>query len=207
MKFFDIEYDYDVYPLFQEYIETGKGLNKWLKAILEQESRFPRNYIKIHGLENHDSKRVASTIKDGNKLRNLNALMFFLKGTTFIYAGQEACDEKLESLFDIDLIDWSNLNKHGIEDLIKTLTTIKKHPLFREGIFNIEFHDEEIAHITYENENQLMECIANLGNLNIEINSKARDREYINLINEQNIIVNNGKLRLNSDPIVILSRK
>ena len=204
---FDMEYDYDVYPLFQGYIETGNGLNEWLKAILEQESRFPRNYIKIHGLENHDSKRVASSIKDANKLRNLNALMFFLKGTTFIYAGQEACDQKLESLFDIDLIDWSDLNKYGIQDLFKRLTTIKKHPLFRDGIFNIEFHDEEIAHIIYENEYQLMECIANLGNLDIDISSKTKDGNYINLINDQLVKVNGGKIRTNNDPIVILSKK
>lgn len=204
---FDIEYEYDVYPLFQEYIETGKGLNRWLEAILEQESRYPSNYIKIHGLENHDSKRVASTIKDGNKLRNLNALMFFLKGTTFIYAGQEACEEKLESLFDIDLTCWETLNKYGVEDLIKTLTMIKKHPLFKDGVYNIKLHEEEIGHITYQNDYQMMECISNLGGLDNEIKVETQDGEYINLINNQIIKVNNGKIRLTEDPIVIISKK
>ena len=52
-----------------------------------------------------------------------------------------------------------------------------------------------------------MECIANLGNLDIDISSKTKDGNYINLINDQLVKVNGGKIRLNNDPIVILSKK
>ena len=204
---FDIEYEYDVYPLFQEYIEKGYGLNTWLKAILEQESRYPKNYIKIHGLENHDSKRIATTIKDEDKLYNLNALMFFLKGTTFVYAGQEAMDDKLESLFDIDLISWRKLSTSRLPYLMKVLSLVKKHPLFKEGNFDIKFHQEEIGHIIYQNETQIIECIANMSLIETDIEVLTKDGNYINLIDGSSVEVRNAHLRIKKDPIVIISKK
>ena len=204
---FDMEYDYDVYPLFQEYVEKGYGLNNWLKAILEQESRYPSNYIKIHGLENHDSKRIATTIKNEDKLYNLNALMYFLKGTTFVYAGQEAMDDKLESLFDIDLISWDKLSSSRIPYLMKVSSLIKKHPLFKEGQYDIKLHEEEIGHVIYQNEIQIIECIANMSLQELDIEVLTKDGTYINLINGDSVEVKNSHLRVNKEPIVIISKK
>ncbi len=205
---FDMEYDYDIYPYYENYVQNGTGLKDWLNALLEQESRYPKNYIKSHCLENHDFKRAAEFVSDEVKLRNLNALIFFLKGITFIYQGQEACDKKLESLFDIDLVNWENYNKYGIADLIKKCAELKKDPLFREGKYNIIISDLELAHITYESDEEIMICIANLGNLAQHYNIGLKEGVYTNLFNGSDVVVNgNSEIVLTSDPLVIKTKR
>ena len=164
---------------------------------------YPKDYVKAHGLENHDRERAAKFIKDEVKLRNMNALTFFLKGITFLYAGQEACEEKLESLFEIDLTDWSTLGKFDMVNLIKKCAVLKKDEILSKGIYNIHFEELEVAHITYEYKNELLECVFNLGNEKGFINSKLEDGTYINLFNDKEVLVNNGQLELEKDPMII----
>lgn len=200
---FDIEYDYDIYPLYEKYIQTGSGLNDWLHALIEQEGRYPKNYLKSHCLENHDCQRAAKFISDEVKLRNLNALIFFLKGVAFVYQGQEACDEKLESLFDIDLVDWTNYNKYGIADVIKKCAMIKKDPIFKDGKYDIHLSDLEIAHITYETENEKMVLIANLGSEKGLVEVNLPDGEYVNLFDDSKVSVKDKKVELILNPLII----
>ena len=129
--------------------------------------------------------------------------MFFLKGTTFIYAGQEACEEKLESLFEIDLTDWSTLGKYDMVNLIKKCASLKKDRILKDGVYNIHFEEKEIAHITYKLGNELLECVFNLGDIKGTIDSKQQDGKYINLFNDDIIEVTNGKLPLSKEPIII----
>jgi cyclomaltodextrinase / maltogenic alpha-amylase / neopullulanase len=60
----------------------------------------------------------------------MNALMFFLKGAAFIYAGQEhEIDVTHEpTLFDVDLVPWNKSN--SIEPFIQRLAALKKQPIF-----------------------------------------------------------------------------
>ena len=204
---FDIEYDYDIIKSYRNYLRNNGPLNDWLNSLINQETMYPKNFIKAHGLENHDNERSAYYIKDSVKIRNLNALTYFLKGTTFIYAGQEALDTKQESLFDVDLIDWSNLGKYDLVNLMKKCYEIKKDPLFANGIYNIILHDEEIAHLTYESSNEELVCICNLGNLDKEILCEMPDGEYINIFDDTNISIVNGYIKLSSNPIVIKYNK
>ena len=129
--------------------------------------------------------------------------MFFLKGTTFIYAGCEACDPKMPSLFEIDLVDWSTLNKFGIVDLIKKCSILKKDNMLVDGVYDIHLEEKEIAHITYKKNGIMMECVFNLGNIDGYIESKHTDGEYVNLFNDELIIIKDRKLPLCKDPVII----
>ena len=200
---FDLLYDYDIITKYDEYLADHSCLNEWLKALAHQEKIYPKDYVKAHGLENHDRERTAKFITDEVRLRNINALMFFLKGTTFIYAGCESCDTKMPSLFEIDLVDWSTLNKFGIVDLIKKCSVFKKDPMLVDGVYDIHLEEKEVAHITYKLNNQLMECIFNLGNETGYVISKHSDGKYVNLFNNEEIIIKEGKLPLSKDPIII----
>lgn len=200
---FDLLYDYDIITKYDDYLVNHSCLNEWLKALANQEKVYPKDYVKAHGLENHDRERAAKFITDEVRLRNLNALMFFLKGTTFIYAGCESCDPKMPSLFEIDLVDWSTLNKFGIVDLIKKCSVLKKDLILRDGIYDIHLENKEVAHITYKLNNELMECVFNLGNIDGYIESKHTDGEYVNLFNDELIIIKDGKLPLCKDPVII----
>lgn len=204
---FDIEYDYDIIPLYHEYLKTGKNLNLWLTALLEQEGRYPKNYVKSHCLENHDIPRAAQFIKDASKLRNLNALIFFLKGIAFVYEGQEACDSKLESLFDIDPVDFSTLNQYGMADLISKLSQLKKDPLFASGRYNIHLETLEVAHISYESDLKKLVLVANLGNEKGSIKVELPDGEYESILEGDKVTVKDGLLMLVANPIAIKVKK
>ena len=200
---FDLLYDYDIITKYDDYLNDHSCLNEWLKALYNQEMIYPKDYVKAHGLENHDRERAAKFVSDEVRLRNLNALMFFLKGTTFIYAGQEACNSKLPSLFEIDLVDWSTLGQFNMVDLIKKCAILKKDKILMDGVYHIHLEEKEVAHITYKLGNELMECVFNLGNELSYIDSKCKDGKYINLFNDEEVIIKDGKLSLISDPIII----
>lgn len=204
---FDMEYDYDIWKYYEHCLETQEGLKDWIDALKRQEGSYPKNYIKVHCLENHDRKRAAMYIKDGVRLRNLNALIYFLKGATFIYAGQEACEEKLESLFELDPTDWSTLGKFNMPVLMKRCYKIIKDPIFTKGVYHIHSTDLEAVHITYEIKNTIAECIFNVGNVSGVLQSKLPDGVYLNLLNKESIEVKDGKISLEFEPIIIKTNK
>ena len=203
---FDIEYDYDIWKKYEHYLETGEGLKEWIEGLQMQECIYPKNYIKAHALENHDRKRAACFVKDEVRLRNLNALLYFLKGTAFIYAGQEACEEKLESLFDLDPTDRTTLGKYNMPDLMRRCYEIKKDPIFRDGVYTIHNTDLEVVQLSYETEEELMECILNVGNESGTIKSLLKDGVYQNLFDGESVSIQDGKLQLKTNPIIIKTK-
>ena len=204
---FDMEYEYDIREQKEGYVKKGAPLNDWLRANLVQETTYPKNYVKARYLDNHDVERAAKYIKDEIKLRNLTAMVFMLKGIAFIYAGFEACDPKIPSLFDYDYVDWTDYNKFGLADLITKLSQIKKDPLFATGIYNIILEECEVAHITYEDNNEMIEIILNLGSCKNSINTKAKNGKYTNLITDEVLEVKDGMIQLIADPVVIKFNK
>ena len=76
---FDILYDYDIHDLFLNYLSDKGNLNRWLEAIVKQESIYSNNYVKLRNLENHDQDRIASYFS-ADKLLQINAFLFLLKG-------------------------------------------------------------------------------------------------------------------------------
>ncbi len=200
---FDMEYDYDVLELYQDYLMNRKNLNVWLNALNKQQTTYPKNYVKAHCLENHDRERSAKYILDEVRLRNINALIYFLQGITFIYAGQEAVDDKLPSLFDIDLVNWSNLGKYDLPSLMKKCSEIKKDELFRNGIYNIILEDLEVAHLKYESKKEVMEIILNVGNTFGEVKVSLKNGKYVNLFDNEIIEITDSKVKISKNPIVI----
>lgn len=112
---FDMEYDYDIREVFDKYLKGETTLSNYMDMFNYQEAIYPQNYDKMRCLENHDQPRICHYVKNRSDLENYTAFLYFLKGSTLIYAGQEfGCDET-PSLFDKDVfprntgIDLSNL--------------------------------------------------------------------------------------------------
>lgn len=97
---FDIEYDYDTREVFDRFLAGEVTLSHWLDFLNYQEGAYPANYNKLRCLENHDQPRIASFIDNERTLEAYTALLYFLKGTTLIYAGQEYENTHLPSLFE-----------------------------------------------------------------------------------------------------------
>lgn len=202
---FDILYDYDIHEEFKNYLEN-KDLNGWLKAILRQESTYPENYIKLRNLENHDQKRIASIVTNTDKLLNLTALNFFLKGTTMIYMGEEYRETKQPTLFEVDQIDLTPRNME-IRDLIHRIGHLKKDSLFSTGVFKIHLQEKEVAVISYENKNSITYGIFNLGLEKGHIEINLRDSVYQNILYPNQVKVEKGKLELTKKPMILFSIK
>ncbi len=200
---FDMEYDYDIWSLYDKFLKTKEGLKDWVKGLKCQESLYPKNYIKVHALENHDRERITNFIQDEAQLKNFTALIYLLKGATFLYAGQEACDKKMESLFDLDPIDWSTLGKYGMSEFMRRCYQIKKDPIVLEGIYKIHDTDQDVIHLTYCFGKDVLECIFNMGNVEGSISTTLLDGRYINIINDEMLEIKDGKLTIDKNPVVM----
>lgn len=91
---FDMEYDYDIREVFDKYLKGETSLSNYMDMFNYQEAIYPQNYDKMRCLENHDQPRICHYVKNRSDLENYTAFLYFLKGSTLIYAGQEfGCDE------------------------------------------------------------------------------------------------------------------
>ena len=121
---FDMEYEYDIWASFEAYLDGKTPLSGYLDMLNLQEAVYPSNYNKMHCLENHDQKRICSRLRSEKELMNYTSMLYFLKGTTLIYAGQEFENTHTPSLFEKEPID----RKTGkdISPLLKRLSSIKQ---------------------------------------------------------------------------------
>lgn len=203
---FDICYDYDVQPYFAGYLKGENTLSYYIDRLNLQEGIYPENYIKLRFLENHDNPRAKDLIKDENQLINWTAFQYFQKGTTLIYAGQETENTKCPSLFDKDKVDW-NTGK-DITSLMQKLYKIKKNNIFIDGSYRL-FADEDNQTIIgyYEKNGEKVVGVFILKGIEGEIKVKLQDGEYINEIDNEKVIVKNGKIKINQRPIILFTRE
>jgi len=147
---FDMEYDYDIREVFDKYLKGETSLSNYMDMFNYQEAIYPQNYDKMRCLENHDQPRICHYVKNRSDLENYTAFLYFLKGSTLIYAGQEfGCDET-PSLFDKDVFPRNT----GIDlsNLLAKLDTIKKTVLDDDDYFRADADDEnDIAILERDN--------------------------------------------------------
>ena len=129
---FDMEYDYDIREVFDRYLKGECHLSNYIDVINFQECLYPANYNKMRCLENHDQPRICSFVKDALALENFTAFLYFLKGTTLIYGGQEFCCTKVPSFFDKDVFP---RDLGDISSLLPRLNRMKKEVLSCEDAF------------------------------------------------------------------------
>ena len=197
---FDMAYDYDVHPYFLEYLEGKAPLRRYLEELQKQEETYPDNYIKMRNLENHDFGRFSPMVKnDMNKIYNWTSQVFFSKGATMIYAGQEYCDTNLPSLFDIDKV---NCDGENISPLIKKLSEIKKNKIFSYGSYKITITDKDVFYAEYNLAGEAIIGIFNLGLDKGNIDVDISDGKFVNLIDSSEIIVKDRKLQLSNNPLI-----
>jgi glycosidase len=187
-EYFDILYDYDCYPLLDEYIKNN-DISLYLHQIYNQSVIYKESYVKLHFLDNHDQDRIAGKLNDINKLYNITALSFFLKGTGFIYMGQEYMNTKRIDFFENDMVDFNNNNEDFYNFVVK-LINYKKNPFFNYGIFNIINFKNPVITYTYNNHNYygIFNCIQEEF---VEI--PLPDGIYTNILFNEKVIINNAK--------------
>ena len=201
---FDMEYEYDIREVFDRYLRGEAPLSLWLELMNLQEAAYPDNYIKMRCLENHDQPRIASFIEDEKPLRNFTAMLFFLKGSTLIYAGQEYENTHLPSLFEKDVF-LRDPEKDRSEYFAK-LAAIKKTVLSCRDYLIADADDKNNTAILIRDDGIRQKLgVFNLSGKHNDVNVKFKDGEYTNQIDGKSVIVRNGILRTDGEPIIITS--
>ena len=200
---FDMEYDYDIRGVFDNYLDKKAPLSGWLEALNFQEAAYPDNYIKMRCLENHDQPRIASRVADEKALRNYTAMLYFLKGSTLLYAGQEYRNTHKPSLFEKEPIV-RDLSK-DISPYLKKLADIKKTVLSYKDYFTAVADDEnDIAVLTRSEGMTTKLGVFSLSGRSAMVSIHVPDGTYTNLIDDSSLTVTGGKLSCTGDPIIFV---
>ena len=190
---FDIEYDYDIREVFDRVLRKTAPLSQWLDLLEYQEAVFPANYNKLRCLENHDQPRIASVIRDEGALVNYTALLYFLKGTTLLYAGQEWEDTHLPSLFEREPIDRET--GRDLSPLLRRLAEIKKARFAPEDAFWGQGDDgQRIAVLRRGDCAGAFSLDAKPGWVSLEQRLEIPDGVYENLLGGDAVPVRKGEL-------------
>lgn len=199
---FDMEYDYDIREVFDKYLKGETTLSNYMDMFNYQEAIYPQNYDKMRCLENHDQPRICHYVKNRSDLENYTAFLYFLKGSTLIYAGQEfGCDET-PSLFDKDVFPRNT----GIDlsNLFAKLDTIKKTVLDDDDYFKADADDEnDIAILERDNNKSKKVGIFSLKSKSAYVKVDLHDGDYKNEISGETVTVSNGKIHCNGKAIII----
>lgn len=200
-EFFDVLYCYDIGRAQHSFFEKQGGtLAHWIEEVLAQEGRYPADYVKARYLDNHDRKRIAE-FWQGDQLKTLWALNFYLKGMAFVYAGDEVSVSHYNSLFEIDEVDWNFGTDKDISSLIAKLALIKKHRIYREGAFDAKVTGD-VAVCSYTTAKRKSVGLFNLGET-VTADVPLADGRYTNLIDGKRVTVKDGKTVVGASPIII----
>lgn len=203
---FDMEYDYDIREVFDRYLKDEISLSHYLDMINFQECAYPEHHIKMRCLENHDQPRICSFISEEDRLINYTALLYFLKGTTLLYAGQEFENDHVPSLFEKDV--FSRNTGKDISPLLKKLYSIKKAYLSADDYFTAKADDQnDIAILERDNGISRKIGIFSLKAKAADVSLSLEDGMYTNVFNNMPISVKDGVLHCDGTPIILANLK
>jgi len=199
---FDMEYDYDIREVFDRYLKGECKLSNYMDVMNFQECHYPENYNKMRCLENHDQPRIASYIRDEKALLNFTSFLYFLKGSTLLYAGQEYRNEHTPSLFEKELFQRDENN--DLSGLLSKLNQIKKNVLSCEDVFIAKADDEEDIAILERTSSQCRKVgVFSLKGKAAAVAVNLPDGTYENHINNERVTVSKGQLFCDGTPVIL----
>ena len=198
---FDLLYRYSNFEYFQKYLETKNKmyLDFYRETINLENAINPFDAIKIGTFENHDQPRIISYTNYDPLRQNIIALSFFLKGTGFIYGGEESKDFKRPSLFDKDLISLNIIDTNYfmfIKKMIELKSDIKNLDLIQTNSYELDKPALLLKNVYKDG--SFIYGLINMSENPVIIKSKELlDGIYTNLINGENYIVKNNTIKIN----------
>lgn len=198
---FDAAYDYDIFGIFRGYLEGKLPLSAYAEAVTRQESTFPENYVKLRYLENHDTARAAQMIPDDTALLNWTAFLYFQKGLTLIYGGQEVGTVHRPDLFNKNDILWNA--GQDLTDLLRRLAELKKEPLLSDSQYRVTALPRDILLATHEKGgSKLIGVFSVRGNASL-VDVSLPDGQYENLLTGDLMEVYGGRMGMDGTPVII----
>ncbi len=197
---FDIEYQYDVWESFERFLDGRGALHERTEQLNLQEALYRENYNKLRYLENHDQPRIAARVKDERARDNHTAMLFFLKGTTLLYAGQEFSCTHQPSLFEREVIDRSG---RDVSAFLARLAAVKKRYLGEKDAFLARAEDgPAIAVMERFSPGRRTVGVFSLHGRSGSAPLEAPDGAYEDLLGHGRVLVKNGQVFTDGDPLI-----
>ncbi len=200
---FDLSYDYDTYPYLTGYATGKMALSSYAEAVNRQEYTYPDNYVKLRFLENHDQPRAAFLFPNERALRNATAFLYFQKGMTLVYAGQEYGISHLPSLFDRDTVLWEEAKTQDLRGLMKALYEIKQDPLFADSTYETAACGEGVIQAVHSWGDRKVTGIFSLKGEEALVPIDLPDGTYENRIDGKPVDVLHGFISLHGEPVIL----
>jgi hypothetical protein len=129
-------------------------------------------------------------------------MLYFMKGTTLVYAGQEYCCDHTPSLFEKDV--FIRDSKLDISAFLRHIYELKKSVLSNEDYFMCRADDENDIAVLERDDNHTYKLgVFSLKGKSAKIKVKIADGIYKNHIDDSDVTVKNGVLPCDGNPIVI----
>ena len=157
--------------------------------------------MKLRYLENHDTARSAQMIPEETALLNWTAFLYFQKGMTLLYGGQEVGAVHRPGLFDKDDVVWNAGWDHS--DLLRRLATLKREPLLADSQYRVTALPRDILLATHEKAGQKLIGIFSVQGNSSLVEIGLPDGCYENLITGDPVEVYAGRVGMDGTPIVI----
>lgn len=198
---FDMEYDYDIWEVFRRYLNGQCSLSNYMDVLNFQECQYPANYIKMRCLENHDQPRICQFIQDEKALENFTAFLYFMKGSTLLYGGQEFCCDHTPSLFEKEVFPRTG---RDISPLLAKLARVKKEVLSVEDVARYHAQDDADIAICLRTDGNVQKLgIFSLKGNSADVSVPCPDGSYQNLLDGTEISVVHGALHCCGNPMVL----
>lgn len=208
-RVFDLVYDYDVHNFFEDYLWREINLKHYLEILMVQDVLYPDNYVKLRFLENHDHPRFRSRVQDPLRVRNWLSFLYFQKGATLLYAGQERGISRRPNLFEKDLIPWED--DETLSDLVPLMRRLylimKQGTCLVEGRYRLAAAEgTNLVVGMYDCPNQLVLGIFSLAGGTHLLKVDLPDGVYRNLLDDQEYTVTRGLMLTRGEPIILIAR-
>ena len=153
-------------------------------------------------LENHDQPRICSFVKDPLALENFTAFLYFLKGTTLIYAGQEFCCTEIPSLFEKDVFP---RDLGDISGWLTKLNGVKKNVLSSADAFVGQADDKNDIAVLERSDMKIRKLgVFSLKGKSAAVKVSFPDGEYTNHLDGSKVIIQEGNLLCEGKPMVLI---
>ncbi len=198
---FDLLYPYDLRSEWEDAENHGTLLP--LQRMLDYTiTEYPRNLSRIWCLENHDCRRIASVVNREAE-KNWLAFTFLLPGAAFIYAGEEAYETHLPSLFEKETVTWKHRSEE-LEQWIAGLNALRKETL-RE-VWSVQvFQNETAMEFAAFGPEVYYGLFAVNGGTSLK--TELKDGRYRNLLDQEETEVKNHELPASSAPFYTKIRR
>ena len=133
--------------------------------------------------------------------RNWTAFLFFQRGLTMIYNGQEADNPHVPSLFDKDPINWNTGRDQSA--FLAHLAAIKRDPIFAEGSYTLTALPHDVLLAVYEKDGRRMAGLFSLRGESALVRFPAPNGVYQNCIDGSPVEIYEEQLAIHGEPIVL----